>query len=611
MNLRAFYDGKEFETFEYLGAHCLRDGVVFRTYAPAADAVSVIGEFSDWKDCEMHRVENGQFWEAKIANAKPGQMYKYKIYHNGGNVDHADPYAFFSEKRPGTASVIYDEYAYQYHDAGWMRNRSVFQNKPLNIYELHLGSWKRKDDPDQHVKELDEAKEKGVGIDVSDGWYHYDEIGDLLIPYLKENHYNSVEFMPLNEYPADESWGYQGTGFFSATSRYGHLDGLKSLIDRLHQEKISVILDVVTVHFATNYYGLANYDGTPLFEYPNDAVGMSEWGSCNFNHSRGDIASFLNSASAFWLREYHFDGLRFDAVGNLIYWQGDQKRGVNTNTVEFIRNMNEGLKKLFPSAMLIAEDSSAYPGVTKPVSEGGLGFDYKWDMGWMNDTLDFFRTDPEYRRENYHKLTFSMAYFYNEKYLLPFSHDEVVHGKATILQKMAGSYEMKFPQGRALYLYMFTHPGKKLNFMGNEIGQLREWDEKREQDWMLTQYPLHDSFHHFIMDLNEIYLGHPSLWERDYEKDGFRWLEADDTAHVIYAYLRNGGKEQTLTVLNFSGQPQHFLYHEGGDLQLLIDTDNTKYSGNTSERGKTRISSKNGAIDLVLPAFSGRLYVVN
>lgn len=611
MNLQSFFDGKEFELDKFLGAHCTDDGVIFRTYAPAAKAVGVIGEFNNWQSTPMKRIENGQFWEVKIAAAKPGQMYKFQVTGpNGGVVDHADPYAFYSEMRPGTASVIYDRRTYHFHDDAWMRARTCGFDKPLNIYEMHLGSWRRKDDQEELVRRLDEAKEKGVGIDVSDGWYHYDEIGDMLIPYLQENHYNSVEFMPLNEYPADESWGYQGTGFFSATSRYGHPDGLKKLIDQLHKAGISVILDIVTVHFATNYYGLANFDGTPLYEYNNDAVSHSEWGSCNFNHSRGDVASFLNSASDFWLREYHFDGLRFDAVGNLIYWQGDEKRGVNNNTVQFIRNMNEGLKRRHPTAMLIAEDSSAYPGVTRAVRDGGLGFDYKWDLGWMNDTLHYFQTDPPYRTANYHKLTFSMAYFYNEKFILPFSHDEVVHGKATILQKMAGNYEMKFPQGRALYLYMYSHPGKKLNFMGSEVGQLREWDEKREQDWMLTKYPLHDGFHHFLMKLNDIYMDHPALWHDDYSEGGFKWLEADDTEHNVYAFVRKSGNEKILCLFNFSGQPQHFWYKGNETLSLLLDSDDAKYGGNTENEVKTIKSSPSGQIDFVLPAFSGKMYLI-
>ncbi len=615
MNLREYYDGKEFHAYEFMGAHCVERGVVFRTYAPAASAVSVIGEFNDWTDTPCHRVENGQFWEVWIENAKAGQMYKFRIYQQGGAFkDHADPYAFYSEMRPGTASVIYDRRKYHFHDEAWMKQRSEMWDQPLNIYEMHLGSWRRKGDPMAHAAAIDAAKNAGKGIDVSDGWYRYEEIAEMLIPYLKKHHYNAVEFLPLSEYPADESWGYQTAGFFSATARYGDPDGLKKLIDRCHEEGIRVILDIVCVHFVTNDYALWKYDGSHLYEYPNDAVGKSEWGSCNFEHSRGDVCSFLNSASHFWLNDYHFDGLRFDAVGNLIYWQGDVNRGVNYNTVRFIQNMNMGLKAAFPGVMLIAEDSSAYDGVTRPVFAGGLGFDYKWDMGWMNDTLKFFQIDPQYRPENYHKLTFSMSYFYNEKYLMPFSHDEVVHGKATILQKMAGNYEMKFPQGRALYLYMYTHPGKKLNFMGNEIGQFREWDEKREQDWSLLDYPIHRQFHDFIVELSDIYEKQPSLWEKDYEREGFEWVEADAVQQCIYAFIRkSAGGKSILCMFNFSGQPQRFTYRPAGKkkLELLVDTDDKRFGGNTDYGNQKSALVAEHETELLLPAFSGRAYLMD
>ncbi|MEE3420685.1 MAG: 1,4-alpha-glucan branching enzyme [Lachnospiraceae bacterium] len=619
ISLRDYYNGQEFGLYEYLGAHFTRDGVVFRTYAPAARALSVIGEFSGWQDIPMERIENGQFWECTVKDAREGQMYKFKIYQQDGKVmDHADPYAFFSEKRPGTASILYDRKKYSFHDRAWMNKRTDFERQPLTIYEMHMGSWRRHDqDPDGYVHDLDEARnarERGEtpkDIDVSAGWYDYSEMGDMLVPYLRDNGFNCVEFMPLNEYPADESWGYQSTGFFSATSRYGHPDGLKKLIDQLHKAGIAVILDIVTVHFAVNDYALWNFDGTPLYEYNNAAIDKSEWGSCNFNHSRGDICSFLNSASDFWLHDYHFDGLRFDAVGNLIYWGGNEARGVNTNTVEFIRNMNKGLKERHPTAMLIAEDSSSYPGVTKPVRDGGLGFDYKWDMGWMNDTLHFFQTAPEYRTDNYHKLTFSMQYFYNEHFLLPFSHDEVVHGKASIIQKMAGDYPVKFPQVRGLYLYMFLHPGKKLNFMGNEFAQFREWDEKREQDWGLLTYPVHDAFHRYFEDLNKMYEKHPALWEEDFEREGFEWIEADDTQHCLYAFFRKSKKETLLCVFNFSGSPQSFTYKTGfgESLELLMDSENDKYGGQTNERGKNKLKADmHGNIEMVLPAYGGRCY---
>ncbi|MGN0364019.1 MAG: 1,4-alpha-glucan branching protein GlgB [Bilifractor sp.] len=614
MDLKDFYDGQEFYAFDYLGAQCQKRGVVFRTYAPNAEAVSVIGEFNGWTDTQMEKVENGQFWEVKVRNAKPGQMYKFRIYGPDGSCrDHADPYAFFSEKRPGTASVIYNRNGYEFHDADWMWTRRDRKKEPLNIYEMHLGSWRRRDDPEIHARALDDAKAQGIGIDVSDGWYTYDELVGQIVPYLQENHYNYLEIMPLNEYPADESWGYQSLGFFSATSRYGNPDGLKRLIDTCHLHGIGVILDVVTVHFAVNDYGLWRYDGTPLYEHDLADRSTSEWGSCNFNHSRGDVRSFLNSASEYWLKDFHFDGLRFDAVGNLIYWQGDQNQGTDENAIAFLKNMNNGLKKIDGNVMLIAEDSSAYPNVTAPVSRGGLGFDYKWDMGWMNDTLNYFRTPPQERMGAYHKLTFSMQYFYNESYLLPLSHDEVVHGKATIMQKMAGDYEDKFPQGRALYIYMMTHPGKKLNFMGNEIGQLREWDEKREQDWFLTKYPIHDAYHRFTVDMNALYMQHSAFWQKDYDRVGFQWIEADDTRQCVYVYRRTSDTEGILCFFNFSRQEQTYLYRPTGDenLHLLIDSDDCIYNGTTPEEKliqRIEVRKRKGAVPITLPPYSARLY---
>ena len=460
MDFYGFYTGKVFDAYKYLGAHVTDAGVTFRTFAPSASKISVIGEFNEWEESPMEKVHDGNFWEFTAEDARPGMMYKYRIYDKSGQfIDHCDPYGYGMELRPNTASIIRETDTFRFHDSAWMKKRTSRLKEALNIYEIHFGSFRKPSDE-------------------PDAWYNYEEMADILIPYLKENGYNYLEIMPLTEYPSDESWGYQGTGFFSPTSRYGTADQLKAFVDACHRNNIGIILDFVPVHFAVDYYALANYDGTALYEYPHAAVGQSEWGSCNFMHSRGEVRSFLQSAANYWLTEFHMDGLRMDAISRAIYWQGTPERGVNSNAVEFLKNMNRGLKKLHPSAILAAEDSTSFPGVTESPENGGLGFDYKWDMGWMNDTLDYFRTDPLFRGGCYHKLTFSMAYYYDSNYLLPLSHDEVVHGKATILQKMFGDYEMKFPQARAFYMYMYAHPGKKLNFMGNEIGHFREWDEK-------------------------------------------------------------------------------------------------------------------------------------
>lgn len=588
MDFFGFYTGKIFDAYRYLGAHVEEQGVTFRTFAPGASRITLIGEFNGWQEWEMNRVHDGNFWECYVQNAHPGMMYKYRIYRQDQSyVDHCDPYGYSMELRPNSASYIRDLSSYAFQDDAWMRNRTDCKEQPLNIYEIHFGSFKKPSDK-------------------ADDWYTYTEMADILIPYLKEYGYNYVEIMPLSEHPCDESWGYQNTGFFSPTSRYGTVEDLMKFVDTCHQNDIGVILDFVPVHFAVDGYALANYDGTALYEYPHQDVGVSEWGSCNFMHSRGEVRSFLQSAANYWLTEYHMDGIRMDAISRIIYWQGEPARGVNHNAVEFIREMNRGLKTMHPTAILSAEDSTSFPNVTKPVSEGGLGFDYKWDMGWMNDTLDYFRTAPEYRSRDYHKLTFSMMYYYNDTFLLPLSHDEVVHGKATILQKMSGDYDMKFPQARAFYMYMYAHPGKKLNFMGNELGQLREWDEKREQDWNILKYPIHDAFHHFMKDLNLIYQTHPALSQKDYTPDGFQWIDCHQEERCIYAFERRSDQERILALFNFSDTQQEkyeFEVKDAKKLTILIASDMEQYAG-TKKYKAMNIPMQNGKAILDLEPYS-------
>ena len=592
MDFHGFYTGKIFNAYQYLGAHITDSGVVFRTFAPGAQKVSLIGECSQWREYEMNRVYDGSFWECYVDGASAGSMYKYRIYEKSGScVDHCDPYGFGMELRPNSASIVRDLNSYQFHDSAWMLSRSDCKNRPLNIYELHFGSFRK---PSERV----------------DDWYTYEEMADILIPYLKQNGYNYLEIMPLNEHPCDESWGYQSTGFFSPTSRYGTADQLKAFVDACHQNSIGVIMDFVPVHFAVDGYALAQFDGTALYEYPHAAVGVSEWGSLNFMHSRGEVRSFLQSAANYWLAEFHVDGLRMDAISRMIYWQGDPGRGVNLDAVKFLQYMNRGLKALHPTAILIAEDSTSYPNVTKSVSENGLGFDYKWDMGWMNDTLDYCRTAPAYRGMNYHKLTFSMMYYYHDQFLLPLSHDEVVHGKATILQKMNGHYEKKFPQARILYMYMYAHPGKKLNFMGNEIGQLREWDEKRQQDWNLLDFPVHREFHRFMMDLNHIYLQHLALSEKDYDPDGFRWLDCHQEERCIYAFERIGSSERIIAVFNFSNCEQIYQLkvRNSQTVQVLLSSNWVIYGGDETSCG-ANLTPKNNILELTMKPYTA-LYMV-
>lgn len=616
MDIYEFYSGRSFDAYRELGAHVKKEvtgkktvvsGVEFVTYAPNALGVNVIGEFNDWNETVMERCYDGSFFKVFVPEARPGMMYKYKIYHrDGSSMEHCDPYGFGMELRPAFASIIRDMDTYRFHDAKWMKNRSVCQGSPLNIYEVHLGSWRTKPVFDEQGNPLT-PEEIAESNRVAESWYTYKEIAPMLAEYVKEQGYNYVEFMPLSEHPSDQSWGYQNTGFFSPTSRYGTADDLKEMIDILHQHNIGTILDFVSVHFALDGYGLARYDGTALYEYPSNDVGYSEWGSMNFIHSKGEVRSFLQSAANYWLSEYHFDGLRMDAISRIIYWMGDESRGVNDRAVDFIRNMNQGLKDRHPSIILCAEDSTDFKGTTKETKYGGLGFDYKWDMGWMNDTLNFFRTLPFVRGEHYHDLTFSMMYNYNERYLLPLSHDEVVHGKATIIQKMAGMYEEKFPQAKALYAYMYAHPGKKLNFMGNEIGQFREWDEKREQDWDLLKYPNHDSFHQYMKALNKIYMKEPALSAWDDDPNGFAWILCGKENDVVYIFQREVNEDKVIVVLNLLGlvyKNYHFNYGNGDTMKVLINSDWNKFGGSTKDTEKT-IKGVNGDFGFDLPAFSG------
>lgn len=598
MDIHQFFLGNSFDAHTYFGAHVTRNGVVFRTLAPNAKAVALIWEGGEWEPMPMTRIHDGGVYEITVPDALPGQMYKYRITPqnpDGETIDHCDPYGFGMELRPSNASIIRDLSSYTFHDSSWMKQRSDHRHKPVNIYEVHLGSWM--------TNPHDE-----------NGWYTYEEIAPKLVKYVRENGYNYIEFMPLSEHPADCSWGYQNTGFFSPTARYGTAHQLMQLVDTCHQAGIGVIIDFVPVHFAVDGYALNHYDGTTLYEYPEKEDTYSEWGSCNFIHARGEVCSFLQSNAFYWLDVFHFDGIRMDAVSRLIYWGGEEYRGTNPSSIQFLKRMNQGLHQRYPDAMLIAEDSTNYSGVTKPVEYGGLGFDYKWDMGWMNDTLNYFRQYPWERKNEYHKLTFSMMYFPNEYYLLPLSHDENVHGKATILQKMFGQYEQKFPQARALYLYMYAHPGKKLLFMGSELGQLREWTETQQQDFDILKFPIHDAFHHFMMELNRLYLTEPALYEGDYEADGFRWLDCHQEERCIYAIQRHAAHGEDLVILlHFSDEgTQHYTFTlpDCTALQPLLHTDWERFHGNTVEDTKPIVGemTRNGCqFQIDLPPFSGIL----
>ncbi len=595
MDINRFYRGEVFEAYEYYGAHLSKNGTVFRTYAPNALKVSLIGDFTGWdEEIPMQPVRDGRSYEIEVPEAEEGMRYKYRIYDRSGKfIDHCDPYGFGMELRPGTCSVIRSIEGFEFGDADWLEKRTDCRDKPMNIYEVHLGSWRRKSDEDE------------------EGWYTYSEIADMLIDYVCSSNYNYIELMPLSEHPCDESWGYQSTGFFAPTARYGTPQQLMEFVDKCHRRNIGVIIDFVPVHFAVDHYALTEYDGTKLYEHPTDDIGYNEWGSRNFIHSKGEVQSFLQSAANYWLSVYHFDGLRMDAIRNMIYWNGEEGRGENLKAIGFLRSMNSGLKARHPSAILAAEDSSSYPKITAPVFDGGLGFDYKWDLGWMHDTLEYFQSAPIYRTRDYHKLTFSMLYFYNEKFILPLSHDEVVHGKATIAQKMNGQYPEKFPQARALYMYMIAHPGKKLNFMGSEFAQLREWDCKRQQDWDMLKYPLHDSFREYIIELNRIYLKYNAL-HYDYDPTNFAWEDCNSTERCVYAIRRKSADGDILAVLNLSDWYQaDYCVNIGSDLEveLLLDSDSQKYSGTTPE-GKSDYEYSGNSIRMNLTPFSGMMFLL-
>ena len=591
-----YHTGACFDLYRHLGAHPCKGGWSFRIWAPGALDVQLEGDFNGWQGAPMTR-DNAGVWSC-TAKAKEGQLYKFRVLGPDGCwTEHSDPCALAAELRPGTASRLFDlsRLEAQFTDGVWMAGQDKHYDRPLNIYEMHAGSWKRKPDG---------------------SWYDYEELAQELIPWLVEHQYTHVELLPLAEHPFDGSWGYQNTGYFAPTSRYGTPVQFARFVNACHLAGIGVLMDFVPVHFAKNADGLARLDGTFLYEYDSD-VGQSEWGTCNFNFYRGEVRSFLNSAAAIWLDLYHCDGIRMDAISRALYWLGDPSRGVNQGAVQFLQNMNQGLHQRFPSAILTAEDSTNFLKVTAPVEYDGLGFDYKWDMGWMHDTLDFFATPFDQRRDAYHKLTFSMSYFYNELYLLSLSHDEMVHGKKTVIDKLWGTYEEKFAQARLLYFYMLTHPGKKLNFMGSELAHFREWDEERELDWMLLRYPLHDAFHKYIAALNGLYHAEPALYEGEYNAACFEWVACQSRDEGIYAYLRKGRGGPLLAVMNT--QPKAYLKYplyltEGCTARMLFSTDLQQWGGTTRAPSQPQATLPGGVFGrshtlyVDLPPLSGALY---
>lgn len=571
-----FNEGTFYHSYLKFGAHQVKlngvTGVHFALWAPNAFTVRVVGNFNHWQGNrhEMLRREGG-VWTLFIPGLGEGELYKYEIVTPGGETYlKADPYAFYGEQRPDTASIVYSLSGYPWRDQKWLRKRRRFyyKAKPLNIYEVHLGSWKRKADG---------------------SFYNYRELAKELIPYAKEMGFTHLELLPLMEHPLDGSWGYQVTGYYAATSRYGTPHDLMYFVDECHRQGLGVILDWVPGHFCKDAHGLGRFDGSCLFEQEEHR----EWGTYKFDFRRREIWSFLISSAIFWLDKFHFDGLRVDGITSMLFldygkepgtWQPNIYGGrENLEAITFLQKLNETVARYFPDVLMIAEESTDWPKVTKPPEEGGLGFQYKWNMGWMNDTLEYAKTGFPWRREKHHLLTFSMVYAFSEHFILPLSHDEVVHGKKSLIGKMPGDYWQKFAGLRVLYLYQMCHPGKKLLFMGGELAQFIEWRYYEGLEWFLLDYPMHRKFKEFIQQVNRLYLQERCLWELDDGWEGFQWLDPNNAAQSVYVFIRRAkNKEFILTALNF--KPDFYPEYRigvpvAGTYKEIMNSDDPVYGG--------------------------------
>ncbi|MDZ7642164.1 MAG: 1,4-alpha-glucan branching protein GlgB [Desulfurivibrio sp.] len=581
-----FNNGTHYRLYDKLGAHpTVIDevpGTIFRVWAPNARRVSVIGNFNYW-DGRLHqmRVLGGSgIWELFLPDVGSGEPYKFELrgYH-GDLLEKADPFQFFSEVRPKTASVVHDITNLAWNDQQWLdkRRQTSTYHQPMAIYEVHLGSWRR--DPADPSRFLS-----------------YRELAESLIPYVKEMGFTHVEFMPVTEHPLDESWGYQVIGFFAPTSRFGTPDDFAYLVDQCHQHDIGVIMDWVPSHFPTDGHGLARFDGTALYEHEDPRQGAhEEWGTLVFNYGRQEVTNFLIANALFWFERFHIDGLRVDAVASMLYLDYGRKEGgwvlneyggrENIEAIAFLKHLNTIIYDQHPDIMMIAEESTSFFGVSKPAAWGGLGFGYKWNMGWMNDTLSYFQNDPLFRKYHHSSLTFSLLYAFTENFILPLSHDEVVHGKSSLLQKMPGDSWQQFANLRLLFLYLWCHPGKKLLFMGGEFGQLSEWYSQVSLDWhLLDQDPKHAQLHRFVKELNQLYRRTPALWEDDFSTSGFQWLDFNDVDHSVISFARFGEKraEGVCCLFNFTPQIHHHYrlgVMEPGEYREIFNSDAVENGG--------------------------------
>ena len=585
-DVRNYQAGTNYQLYEKFGSHSIQVndvwGMYFCVWAPNATSLSVTGNFNHWQNHEHElypRWDKSGIWEGFIPKVGLGESYKYYIVGHGNKAqDKGDPFANFWEKRPLTASITWDMY-YEWKDDAWMKQRKDHNSleAPWSVYELHLASWMR---PDRNNEE---------------SYNSYDQIRERLVPYVKEMGFTHVEFMPLMEHPFDGSWGYQCTGFFAATSRFGDPQGLMRLIDALHQEGIGVLLDWVPSHFPYDTHGLFMFDGAHTYEYADIRKGFHpDWNSYVFNYKRGEVKSFLISSARFWFDKFHIDGVRVDAVSSMLKLNYSRKHGQwepneyggegNLEAMAFIKDLNETIFRDFPDVQTIAEEATDWPGVSRPTWQGGLGFGMKWMMGWMHDTLDYFKMDPYFRQHHQDKFSFSMMYYYDENFMLPFSHDEVVHGKSPMLYKMPGDEWQKFANLRLMYTYMWTHPGAKLLFMGDEFGQTTEWNYKSELDWHLLQYDAHHKLKDCVAELNNLLLKEPALYENQFSIYGFEWVDLNHRAESVVSYRRKGKKPENdlLIILNLAPVVRNdweIYVNEKNFKKEIFNSDNKKYWG--------------------------------
>ncbi len=613
-----FKQGTNFESYDFFGSHPVlldgEKGVLFRVWAPNAEAVSLVGDFNGWDPgaLPMENVKDSGVWECFTTLVQEYDVYKYCVIQKGGKeVYKADPYAFHAETRPGNASKVYDLEGYKWGDGAWEKaeGKKDVVNAPMNIYELHAGSWRTYPDGNP---------------------FNYRDLAKELIPYIKEMGYTHVELMPVAEHPFDGSWGYQVTGYYAPTSRYGTPHDFMAFVDACHQNGIGVLMDWVPAHFPRDEFGLYMFDGTCCYE-DRDPLRREhkEWGTMVFDYGRGEVQSFLISNALYWLRRFHIDGLRVDAVASMLYLDYNRKDGEwrpnkdggheNLEAIAFLRKLNTAVFERVPGALMIAEESTAWPMVTRPPQDGGLGFNFKWNMGWMNDVLRYMSTDPLFRKGNHDKLTFSFFYAFSENFVLPISHDEVVHGKCSLINKMPGEYDQKFAQLRAFYGYMTAHPGKKLLFMGQEFGQFTEWSEEHGLDWNLLGYDRHRQLQAYVAKLNHLYRDLPAFWQADYGWEGFQWIVPDDNSQSVIVFRRMDlAGNEIIAACNFTPvtrEDYQFGVPRPGAYKVLLSSDDESFGGSGVKLPAARSRKKpmhglDNSISVTLPAFSAVYFSV-